>query len=406
MTNRIGQQAVQILAVNGVRTTLATTAGQYKWHPGFYPFFGTYNPTPTQLRSFLTSPTTGLAGLSSEVKGVLIPVTAGRLEVVMNDFSAGNDYLLSLYDECKPRGFRMALYVTDTRFGSASNLSSAGWYYIPPYYATLPNGGGGIQTVGQTNGSGVIAKRYNPAIMDRMIALAANIGSLFNNASHFEWFATIPETEMSVNSSVDSAYSDTGYLNQLERYAVALKSSFSRTIVTFGPNSQFGQTDDQAWGRLFAFMESNRVGRSPPDQRPSDYPPVKTDPTTFGLIADKYYYGIRGGINYVGRIPCLSRWEEPDYAKYGKPYANHPTHKGASGFWYVDVTYLKASHAAPANMDYVYGESKGALGVDQVKWSNATMQPDERFRVRPMLAVGGRPMTQTPPSCYPSVDTG
>jgi hypothetical protein len=107
---------------------------------------------------------------------------------------------------------------------------------------------------------------YNPAVMNRLIALVQALGQHLDQEPYFE--ALVIQEDASIaqaasgNGNPDPNYSDSGWLTQLERLLTASTAAFPHTSVV-DQNSWFQRP--QSGVALEQWMASNRIAPGSPD---------------------------------------------------------------------------------------------------------------------------------------------
>ena len=155
----ITRVAFALLALAAAFTTHAQAV---KWHPGHYmnlSISGTQDARP-QIDAIANEPA---------IKGVVLYLYWSQLEKSKGvyDFSQIDFYLNKLKTLAKPK--RLVVNIRDRKFGTTARTG-----IIPAYMLSDPIYKGGVAY--QSNDS-MVARLWEPAVMDRMIALyRAQIG--------------------------------------------------------------------------------------------------------------------------------------------------------------------------------------------------------------------------------------
>jgi hypothetical protein len=210
-------------STNCAATEPALTATGIKWHPGHYAETQTYGAIPN-------SAVTDISGLKN-VRGVVQRYNWSQLEPTRGnyDFSA----IRADLDKLRPHGKRLVPLLMDRSWSGTSTVC------LPAYLATEPGSNNGI--VIKPSG-GVVARIWNPVVMDRMIALSAAMAKEFDNEPLFEGlrFEEITPAMSPGASGVPSDYTVSALVSQWNRLASASRQHWKRTNVFFNTNTLGG----------------------------------------------------------------------------------------------------------------------------------------------------------------------
>ncbi|HJR71857.1 MAG TPA: hypothetical protein VKA43_17565 [Gammaproteobacteria bacterium] len=185
----------------------ASAAAQgIKWHPGHYVMFGTDDSKWQVLQNIQE------IGDEPSIKGVQVRMRWHDLETSKGvyDFSAIDAYLAKL--RAQPTRKQLVVRVIDRAF----NTSSSGGI-VPNYLLSSTYNGGIVRTK-----TGYVARLWEPAVMDRLIALHSAIGRRYDDDIRFEGLAT-EETTLSLNTPFPGGYSHAKLEAQYERLARAVR---------------------------------------------------------------------------------------------------------------------------------------------------------------------------------------
>jgi len=197
--------------------TTGTDAGGIKWHPGHYVWL---DPHTSQASQFAA-----LDALSSEttVQGIELQVNWSSLEgATAGDYSNGfaliDAFLAKLGSLKVPK--RLMLGVNERSFGTppaaGTDCADAAGKLLPAYLSTYSDGGCAIALPGAAGSLAVTARFWEPAVMDRLIALSQAYAQRYDQNPLFEMFFGNGET--AVAAPPGSGFSTTAYATQLKRW--------------------------------------------------------------------------------------------------------------------------------------------------------------------------------------------
>lgn len=191
----------------------ASAAAQgIKWHPGHYVMFGTDDTRAQVLRNIAE------VGDESAIKGVQVRVRWHDLETSKGvyDFSALDAYLTKV--KAQPTRKQLVVRVIDRSFytGVSSGI-------VPSYLLSSTYKGGIVPTK-----TGYVARLWEPAVMDRLIALHSAIGRRYDDDVRFEGLAT-EETTLSLDAPFPAGYSHAALAAQYRRLVTAVRAAAPRS---------------------------------------------------------------------------------------------------------------------------------------------------------------------------------
>ncbi len=251
-----------------------TSSHQIKWNPGHYmASYGVLYGSNTSTISILQPEMDDLNNQDSIV-GYRIWITWGAMEKTpgVYDFSlldAALARLKTAYN--KPKHLIIGLWM----YGQHGLNANRDWRVLPlyiqqdPKYGASPVSGSygwwGLNSNGQSSGQWAPAF-YNPAVMDRYIAMVQALGNHFDSDPFVEGLYIQEDSsvaEAGGNSSPsDPAYSDQAWLTQLERLLAASTAAFPHTSVLCA-NTWFVRP--AATVALQEWMLNNRIAPSSAD---------------------------------------------------------------------------------------------------------------------------------------------
>lgn len=264
---------------NGTAST--DTLSGVKWNPGHYMVSNTIGTVPSDHFSALASQPL-VKGIRQRYWWAALEPSKGRY-----DFSKIDADLARLQGMNK----RLVITVSDR---SWSGTSAAG--KLPTYLSTDPVYGGGWFV--KPYNMGVVARLWDPEVMDRVIALYAALAARYDGHPYVEG-VVLGETSPGFNAS-PAGYTRSTLATQLKRQMTAVRKAWPRTNVFMYTNSLSGE--------LQAIVEhayQQKVGIGGPDVLP---PPHK------GISGDRILKGIEPGAvrDYRGLTPIGYEVQSPE----------------------------------------------------------------------------------------------
>ncbi|MBN1238101.1 MAG: hypothetical protein JXB36_06350 [Gammaproteobacteria bacterium] len=255
--------------------------GAVKWHPGHY--MQMMLGESTRAQQPLRFGWYDEIGRNRAIAGVTLRVKWGELEGDEGEYRF--DTLRRELDKLRslPSPKQLFIRVHDRTYGNGGGCESD---MYPPY---LRNGNGCAATA---NGS--IARIWDPAVADRLIALYRALAEAFDADPAFEGIMLIRETATSGKVS-DSSYSHSAYKNQLKRLVEAASEAFARSNVVLPVNYLGGQENVD---ELIAHAAEVGAGQGGPDVLPDGL--ANQRPLAYNTLD-----GSSTGIEYRKRMPVL-----------------------------------------------------------------------------------------------------
>jgi hypothetical protein len=289
------------------RTEVLSTTPRYKWHPGHYQTTATIGQSGIPYVSELAN--------EPYVRGVQQRYWWAQLEPKRGvyDFSRIEQHLALL----KPMGKRLVIQVMDR---SWSGTSATG--VLPAYLGSDPVFKGGWYV--KPNNQGVVARLWEPAVMDRVIALYAALGARFDKEVYVEAIMTEETTpDVSPGPPAPASYTRATLATQIKRLVTATRKAWPTTNVLVPTNYLSGELQG-----IIAHCATQKVGVGGSDVMPPPHSPTEGDRIIRGEI---------GGVDYRGKLPI----------GYG---VQSPSLCGKEGCWLPSQLYdysystLKATH--------------------------------------------------------------
>jgi hypothetical protein len=332
--------------------------GNIKWHPGHYVWVsGPGYPSKVESAAF------GLLNATAKdanVAGVQIIFKWSELEGSKGDYSAGFaaiDRLLAKLASL-PNPKRLMISVIERSFGTAGGGPPNG--LLPQYILDMPNGYAVAAPGSSWSGAlNAIARLDNPAVMDRLIALAQAYGQRYNSNPLVEMYTPMDESAVSGGAGLNFS----SYVTQIQRLYAATSQAWPNTLVRWRLN--FAPNED-AMLTLMSFartLPNSAIGGPDPEiplPLPSSYPSsvrvIQANMMFRGLqpissAAIQKYEDLRGKMPWVGEYQGAPRFG----AGYVLP----------NDFGNYEINVMHASHLV-----YLYNtwSPYGSSSSDPHKW--------------------------------------
>jgi len=317
-----------------------------KWYPGHYVINQPYDNWSTALVD-------EAAGIKA-VTGIKLRLTWKSLEPTRGNYDFGNLDRLLAY--CKSKGLRVFAEVQERNFGGTNPGA-----VLPAYLANEANANGGWYI--KPNNTGVMARLWVPAVMDRYIALQRALAARYDSNDYFAAIGT-EETAPDLGGVIPSDYTQAGWAAQLKRFATVSAGIWVHTPVMIKTNSLSGQL-----AGIINHSYLNRVGVGGPDVLP---PPqgVSGDTIIRGVSSDTASISV---LSYLGKTSISYDVQTPELG--GKKGAFSPTQL-------ADFCVL-------------------TQGCNFMSWVHSTGTPvDWPNDIKPYLAANPRPTVQACPENF------
>jgi hypothetical protein len=226
--------------------------GNIKWHPGHYVWVsGPGFPSRVQASTYAllnaTANNSNLAGIQIIFKWAdLEGATAG-------DYSAGFAMMDALLAKLAalPHPKRLMISVIERSFGTANGGQPNG--LIPQYVINMPSGVAVAQTGSNWSGGlNAIARLDNPAVMDRLIALAQAYGKRYDSNPLVEMYGPMDESAVGGGAGINAS----AYVTQMQRLYAATSQAWPSTLVRWRLNFAPADSADQTMLSLLAFAKT------------------------------------------------------------------------------------------------------------------------------------------------------
>lgn len=336
-------------------TTTNSPSSGIKWHPGHYMMMRSRTRNPSKELGWIDA-----IGNESAVQGSLVVWVWSDLEKGKGqyDFSQIDQYLKRLKSQPQPK--RLIVRIEERQFNTTTGTSTPAYIRNDPEY----NGG----EVKMANGT--IARVWEPAVMDRLIALHKALGDRYDSDPYFEGVST-EETSIGFSSQVPppGSFSNAALLTQFERLGTGLRAAFPHSQV-FMTTNYLG--NDSQMEELIKLSVSNRLAIGGPDTWGRTF---ITDKVRV-LQSDAIVQGIRGSTtDYRGLAAIKSEIEDTELGGYIGKFAPADLY---------DVAY-NTLHA-----NYILWERNDYSGGSLQRWDTGIL---------PLIrSVGGKTFTACPSS--------
>jgi hypothetical protein len=271
---------VAVLA--GFMAPLSVSAAEppaVKWHPGHYMlvYLGE-NPAQRLHRFDQIAGENALQGAQVRYRWAELEPRKGEY-----DFSAIEKDLQKLQSNRQ----RLVIQVMDRAFNAKTPEG-----IVPAYLMTEREYNGGVAATT----TGYVARLWDPAVMDREIALFRALGARFDGEPYVEGIAG-GETAPALGKNRPDGFSNDALAAQLARWIDATRAAWPRTNLFLYANFLGGKLPG-----LIAKCADGACGVGGPDVLP---------PPDDGTEGDRVLMGKMGGVDYRGRMPVAYAVQTP-----------------------------------------------------------------------------------------------
>jgi hypothetical protein len=265
---------------------------QWKFNPGYYLVLPSLEQLPQAAITALTS-TPALKGIKMKYYWATLEPTRGNY-----DFRLIESHLLQLQGINK----RLIIGIWDRDF--SGNTPDG---VLPPYLATEPNGDGGYLVKG--NSTGIVARVWVQAIMDREIALHNALAARFNNEVLVEGMNS-EECTPGISpggATTPPSYSSSAMITQWKRFIDAAAANWTKTNVFIFCNSLNAAAGPH---QLIEYAYQKKLGMGGPDVLP---PPHEGTPGDRVFRAEPKFVGEFTPIrDYRTLMPAYNEVQSPE----------------------------------------------------------------------------------------------
>ena len=302
--------------------------GAIKWHPGHYMLGEQIGHIPDSVYDQLRAEPLVL-GIRQRYWWAQLEPERGKY-----DFSIIEADIRKL----KAINKRLVLTVADRSWSGTSAKDK-----LPDYLLSLSDGGGGYYA--KPDAQGVIAKLWEPSVMDRMLALYEELGKRFDSDPNVEG-VVLGESSPGFNAKMEG-YTKAIWAQALNRQIKDVRASWPTTNVFMYTNSLVGFLQD-----MMETCYENKVGVGGPDVLPPPHP---------GILGDRILMGLEPGSkrDYRGKTPVGYDVQSPELC--GKEGCHSPeklldysvdTLKATHVFW---VRFGTAKDTSTEKYSWQYG---------------------------------------------------
>jgi hypothetical protein len=343
MVDRVGQNAIQALAVGGIRETgpVVSANPAVKWHPSHWVNTASASGVAVRGSSIgsLGSGSLNLAKIIEELasvpaaKAVQMTLYWGAAETAKNQyiFDQPNNLIDQVLQVCGTWGVRLYITFWDHTFSASQPQTQVNLGRFPQYLLDE-----GLLYFDSATPE-LILKRWEPTFKatDRLIALHQAFAAKYDGHPLLE-AALTSETSCTTadSATVGSTTFNDRHLAHWLRLIPALRAAFQRTRVIVEANSGFSGSTRQA--QLLAAMHANRMEIGGPDIRPEDFPgpyPSGQSTNLLGTQFQRLYYGLDGAtvgtvvqrIDYRGKMANAFEIQSPNLGGKDTPAGIAPS---------------------------------------------------------------------------------
>jgi hypothetical protein len=261
-------------------------AAGVKWHPGHYMLLdGVKHSAASQAAHFKQ-----IDAIANEpaIKGVKLWLYWGAVEKSPGDYAAGYAIIDSYLKKLAASDKHLILSIQSRRYGNSDPKDLPELF--PSYIVN-----GAEYGISKMN-NGMTTRSWQPATMDRLIALSKAMAARYDRHPNFEMYQT-EETSVGVAKNQDG-YSLGAYATQLKRLIDSSAPAWDNTVLRLSANFFGGDTQ---MAELIAYCAARGVAIGGPDVIP--------DQT---IQANRVFAGTAGGSkDFRGVVPWISEIQSP-----------------------------------------------------------------------------------------------
>lgn len=275
------------------------TGAGIKYHPSHYAWVDTVKSSQATINRQLQemdevaqTPGTG---------GILLGLYWGDMEGARGDYSRGFAILDQFVKRAEKNNQHVMVRIYDRIFGGIEPANLGNGYYFPAYLKSSEFDGGWY-TLNASTALHTMVKMWNPAVMDRMIAMMQAYGARYDSHPNVEMIGL---EETGANAAVrNGGYTDAAYIAQLKRWMIASRAAWPHTGLRLQLNYFISAYQESA--DLARVANQYQIAMGGPDTVPASSGDTGLD---YGDLA---FNGKLGGIDYRGKIPRVA--EVQDYS--------------------------------------------------------------------------------------------
>jgi hypothetical protein len=289
-----------------------TPSGGIKFHPGDYIFVG--GPGYSSSVQSTTMSILNQTSKNTNVMGIQVAFKWVELEgAKAGDYSAGFALIDGLLAKLAsmPTPKRLMILFWDSAYGTAGGGPPTN--LLPQYIIDMPNGAVVAPQGSHWAGSLVaMARLDNPAVIDRLIALAQAYGNRYNSNPLVEMYS--PESESSVSSN--AGLNMPVFYTQMKRLYAAAAQAWPNTALRWNLNYTPGN-NDRVMLDLFAAaraLPQSVIGGPDPEIPLPLQPDYPADTRT--IQANKVFRGLQSASTNLqayedlrGKIPWVGEYQ-------------------------------------------------------------------------------------------------
>jgi hypothetical protein len=290
--------------------TAPTTSGAIKFHPGSYVWVSAtaYAKEQPYVFSLLNS-----VANDSSVSGVQVVFRWSELEgATAGDYSAGFALVDALLAKMAslPTPKRLMLLVAERTYGTADGNPPVG--LLPQYIINMPNGAIVAPKGSHWAGSLVsMARLDNPAVIDRLIALAQAYGNRYNSNPLMEMYAPMGESAVSGSAGLNSSV----FIQQMQRLYAGAAQAWPNTALRWELNWVPASDATMASVLEFAKTLPQSVIGGPDSEGPLPVPAGQFGPSSTTQSA-RVFQGLPSGSGAAAQMFPDQRGQMPWIGEY------------------------------------------------------------------------------------------
>ncbi len=257
-----------------------------RWNPGHYMQFQVWDSSTDEKKQKKRFRAYDSISNNTQIKGVALRIRWGQLEsskgVYTFDFL--NEEIEKLQSLAVPK--QLFIRLIDRAFSKKSGPNCINDGYFPAYI---------IDIACTETSKGNTARIWDPAVVDRMIALYQAIAAEWDDNPAFEGIYLIRETAKNGAILDDPTFSYQAYKQGLKNLVDAADTAFVKSNAVLSMNFSRQQDAED----MFSHLITTKVGYGGPDTMPDD------TCAHWQIRSDKVYNGTLGDKDHRGAIPSI-----------------------------------------------------------------------------------------------------
>jgi hypothetical protein len=277
-----------------------------KWHPGHYLWITGYSFSPSWLSTFKSEVDSFCS--NDKIQGVQLTIAWSSLEGAKDDYSNGFNYVDQILAKLKSCNKRLMMGFKYSDFGPIYTTTPTSAWMLPSYLTSSSEYKGSSPVYGVAySPPGVywagslrmIARVWEPAVMDRLIAMKKAYGARYNKDPAVEM---ISAGETAIGAPPETGFSYSAYIPQLKRAMSAYSAAWPNTLLRLPANFTGSSSQMQ---ELFDHCRSlGNCGVGGPD------PELPLPEISRTVQANRLFRGLDGGTDMRGQIPWIGEQQD------------------------------------------------------------------------------------------------